>query len=120
VRELTTTATCNQCHNPLAFHGGGRREVKLCQLCHTEQLVESDTGSALDLKHLIHRLHRGKDLPSVTGGAVGASYLGFAEKVNVCASGPFESVPCQSDADCGGGTCTATATVGVGFPQDIR
>src|SRR5262249_32391031 len=42
------------------------------------------------------------------------------EKVNTCASGPFESVPCESDADCGGGTCTAPATIGVGFPQDIR
>ncbi len=120
VRELTTTATCNGCHDPLAFHGGGRREVKLCQLCHTEQLIESGTGSELDFKHLIHRLHRGKDLPSVTGGAVGTTYLGFAEKVNTCASGPFESKACTSSADCGGSPCTGTATVGVGFPQDLR
>lgn len=126
VREVTTTAQCNGCHDPLAFHGGGRREVHLCQLCHTDQLVDADSGNEVDLKHVIHRLHRGKDLPSVTGGPVGAKYgfgdEAFGEKVNTCASGPFEGVPCGSDADCGGGgaTCTATATIGIGFPQDIR
>jgi len=30
----TTTAMCNQCHNPLALHGGNYREVKACALCH--------------------------------------------------------------------------------------
>jgi OmcA/MtrC family decaheme c-type cytochrome len=129
VREVTTTAQCNTCHDPLALHGGGRREVGLCQLCHTDQAVDPDTGNEIDLKHMVHRIHMGKDLPSVTEGAVGAKYaiVGFqgaeavyGEKVKTCASGPRESVPCETDADCDGGTCTATATVGVGFPQDIR
>src|SRR5262245_47635099 len=37
VRQVATTAECNGCHQPLAEHGGGRREVGLCQLCHTAQ-----------------------------------------------------------------------------------
>lgn len=128
-RELTTTAQCNGCHDPLALHGGGRREVRLCQLCHTDQAIDPDSGNEIDLKHMVHRIHMGKDLPSIVDGAVGAKYeiigfggasVRFAEKVNTCASGPFESVPCTSAADCAGSPCTGTATTGVGFPTDVR
>jgi OmcA/MtrC family decaheme c-type cytochrome len=30
----TTTAACNQCHDPLALHGNNYREAKTCALCH--------------------------------------------------------------------------------------
>jgi OmcA/MtrC family decaheme c-type cytochrome len=37
-REDVDIATCNVCHEKLAFHGGGARvEVKYCVTCHTEQ-----------------------------------------------------------------------------------
>ncbi|HEU4520734.1 MAG TPA: hypothetical protein VFT12_01955, partial [Thermoanaerobaculia bacterium] len=32
-------ASCNACHEQLAFHGGSRRDVKLCVLCHNPQTV---------------------------------------------------------------------------------
>ena len=119
VREVTTTAQCNGCHDPLEAHGGNRREVHLCQLCHTQQGIDSD-GNSIEFQNMIHRIHRGKDLPSLVNGAVGAKYSDFAEKVKACAGGPLASVVCTTDADCAGGTCTGSTTTGVGFPQDLR
>ena len=127
VREDVETAQCNACHNPLQAHGGGRREVKLCVLCHTQG--SASNGTPIDFKNMVHRIHRGKDLPSVTDGPVGARYgftsafgtTTFAEKVMVCVGGPSESAPCELDADCGsGGTCSGEASEGVAFPQDLR
>src|SRR5262249_27247344 len=74
VRQVATTAECNGCHNPLAEHGGGRREVGLCQLCHTDQGFDPETGNSIELQQMIHRIHHGKDLPSVVDGPLGAKY----------------------------------------------
>ncbi len=67
-REIASTAACNSCHNPLAFHGGTRREVDLCVTCHTNQTVDPETGNFLDFRILIHKLHRGEFLPTVQAG----------------------------------------------------
>jgi OmcA/MtrC family decaheme c-type cytochrome len=129
MREGTTTAQCNTCHDPLAIHGGGRREVRLCQLCHTDQAFDPDTGNTIDFRAMVHKIHRGKELPGVEEGPVGTKYsiIGFrqsehtySETVHTCEGGEYASVPCKSDTDCPGGTCTGEGTVGVGFPQDIR
>ena len=37
-RAVVETATCNNCHDPLKYHGGTRRAVGYCALCHTSQL----------------------------------------------------------------------------------
>jgi hypothetical protein len=129
VRQVATTAECNGCHDPLAEHGGGRREVGLCQLCHTDQGFDPQSGNSIELQQMIHRIHHGNELPSVVGGPLGARYeiIGFqnratvfAEKVSACAGGALAGVPCSSDGDCPNGTCTGTTVTGVGFPQDIR
>jgi len=125
MRELTTTAQCNTCHDPLSAHGGGRREVRLCQTCHTDQAIDVVTGNSIDFKVMIHRIHDGQDLPSLTAGPVGTKYgisnSVFAEKVAACVGGPLANVRCATDVDCGtGGTCTGSTVSGVAFPQDIR
>ena len=144
VIQDTTTAQCNSCHDPLQAHGGGRREVGLCQLCHTNQAIDPDTGNTLDFKVMVHKIHAGKDLPTIVDGPVGTKYAfvgfrgavtTFGEKVKACryfdtgtnavVPGPFSGLPCDIDADCGSagtvpGTCDATTTVGVGFPQEVR
>jgi OmcA/MtrC family decaheme c-type cytochrome len=70
VRDIVRTENCNTtCHDPLGAHtGGARKEVRLCVLCHTPQTTDHVTGKTVDLKVIIHKIHRGKDLPSVKGG----------------------------------------------------
>jgi len=63
-RDIVETKTCNGCHNPLSAHDGERREVRLCVLCHQPQNMDFK-GTTLDLPVMAHRIHRGKDLPSV-------------------------------------------------------
>ncbi|MCG3199648.1 MAG: hypothetical protein GHCLOJNM_04172 [bacterium] len=59
VRELSSTETCNECHNVLALHGGGRREYGLCILCHNPGVIDPDTGETVDMAYLVHQIHLG-------------------------------------------------------------
>ena len=73
VHDVIHTATCNKCHDPLGAHGGVRREVQLCVLCHNPggngiQTVDAETGNSIDFKVLIHKIHMGSSLPSVQAG----------------------------------------------------
>lgn len=81
-RQISMTETCNQCHQDgLNAHGGGRDEYQLCQLCHTPQNVDPETGNSLDLQVMVHQIHDGANLPSVVDG--GAYYIvGFRQSVH--------------------------------------
>ncbi|HVQ63134.1 MAG TPA: OmcA/MtrC family decaheme c-type cytochrome, partial [Terriglobia bacterium] len=68
VRDVVRTETCNKCHDPLSAHGGSRREVLLCNTCHTPQTTDPDTGHTVDFKVMIHKIHAGPNLPSVQAG----------------------------------------------------
>ncbi|MGE5530748.1 MAG: OmcA/MtrC family decaheme c-type cytochrome [Bacteroidota bacterium] len=67
-RDVVSTEACQTCHNPLEAHGGLRRETGLCVTYHTAQAVDPETGNSLDFKVMVHRLHRGSELPSVGSG----------------------------------------------------
>jgi OmcA/MtrC family decaheme c-type cytochrome len=60
-----TTAACNNCHDILAIHGGGRRETQLCVICHNPKLETAGTGyeryQKSSLLNMGHRIHTSQD-----------------------------------------------------------
>jgi len=68
VRDIVETATCDQCHDELSHHGGQRRLVALCIMCHQPQSHEEVLGTTVDFKVMIHKIHIGSQLPSVLAG----------------------------------------------------
>jgi OmcA/MtrC family decaheme c-type cytochrome len=68
VRDVIRTQSCNRCHDQLSFHGGSRRGIEMCVLCHTPQTTDPDTGNTVDLKVMVHKIHMGSQLPSVQAG----------------------------------------------------
>ena len=66
--DVIRTASCNTCHDQLSFHGGARRGVEMCVLCHNPQMVDTGNGGSLDFKVMIHELHMGAKLPTVVSG----------------------------------------------------
>ena len=67
-RDVIRTASCDKCHDQLAFHGGSRRGMELCILCHQPQTSDPDTGNTVDMPVMTHKIHMGSSLPSVQGG----------------------------------------------------
>ncbi len=80
-RDVVRTATCNKCHDSLAFHGGSRRSMELCIMCHQPQTVDPDTGNTVDMKVFIHKIHMGSQLPSVIAGTP-YQIIGFNQAVS--------------------------------------
>ena len=66
--DIIRTESCNGCHQDLNFHGGSRRGVEMCVLCHQPQSSDPVTGNTLDLGTIVHRIHSGADLPTVKAG----------------------------------------------------
>lgn len=67
-REIVKIGNCNSCHNKLAMHGGGRIDTKYCVTCHNPGTTDPSTGNTVDFKVMIHKIHRGENLPSVVAG----------------------------------------------------
>lgn len=67
-REIAAVSNCNECHGKLGLHGGGRRDVAFCIVCHNPGVVDPTTGNSVDFKVLIHKIHMGENLPSNKAG----------------------------------------------------
>jgi OmcA/MtrC family decaheme c-type cytochrome len=80
VREVIKTQSCNKCHDELSAHGGSRRGLEMCVLCHTPQTIDPDTGNSVDMKVMAHKIHMGANLPSVQAGKP-YRVLGFGSAV---------------------------------------
>lgn len=80
-RDVIRDASCDRCHDQLSFHGGSRRGIALCVMCHTPQNVDPDTGNTLDLKVMAHKIHMGSSLPSVIAGTP-YQFVGFQNRIS--------------------------------------
>ena len=89
-RDVVRTPDCNACHgsaatvtgsNGLAAHGGSRRDVEICIMCHQPQTSDPNTGNSLDMKVFIHSIHMGSSLPSVVAGKP-YQIIGYQNSVN--------------------------------------
>lgn len=67
-RDIVAIESCNTCHDPLALHGGGRRDTKYCVTCHNPGTTEPNSLNTVDFKVMVHKIHRGASLPSVVAG----------------------------------------------------
>lgn len=94
-RDIVQTASCNECHNKLAVHGGSRVEARFCVTCHNPGTVDANSTNTVDFKVMIHKIHRGHDLPSVVAGGEYAiwgfndtkhdySELGYPQDIRNC------------------------------------
>jgi OmcA/MtrC family decaheme c-type cytochrome len=70
-REIVSVSSCNECHGKLGLHGGGRREIALCILCHYAGVTDNGaggSGNSISLMNLVHKIHYGVKLPSNAAG----------------------------------------------------
>jgi OmcA/MtrC family decaheme c-type cytochrome len=79
LREVVRDEDCGQCHGTPRGHDGKRTNTRLCVTCHTWQSSDPDTvdpaapaaataatnPNPLEFGRLIHRVHRGKYLPTL-------------------------------------------------------
>ncbi len=80
-RDVVRDPSCNRCHDQLSFHGGSRRGIALCVMCHTPQNTDPNTGNTLDMKVMAHKIHMGSSLPSVIAGTP-YEFVGFQNAIS--------------------------------------
>jgi len=87
MREIVKTDNCNQCHDKITAHGS-RFEMQLCVTCHNPGSSAGET--TVDFKVMVHKIHRGENLPSVENGgsyAIGShdfSDIVFPQDIRNC------------------------------------
>lgn len=75
-RQLVTQTACETCHVSMSVHGENRHKLTGCVLCHTAGALSNQTTPntiSIEFHDMIHRLHRGAELPQVRATAKGAS-----------------------------------------------
>lgn len=72
-RAVAGLPNCTQCHGALSAHGAYEGSLEICLLCHTHGAEDrSGTGTSIDFRVMVHKIHAGRALPSVLGVATRA------------------------------------------------
>ncbi|MFH1640035.1 MAG: OmcA/MtrC family decaheme c-type cytochrome, partial [Chloroflexota bacterium] len=85
-RKISANASCNQCHVRLGFHGGDRKSLEYCVTCHNPGSTDPTSGNTVDFKVMIHKIHRGEDLPggNYTLGRADYSTVVYPQDIRNC------------------------------------
>ncbi len=67
-RKMTDVTSCNNCHEKLGLHGGGRVDTQYCVLCHNPGTTDANSGNVLTLSTMVHKIHAGRLLSTAAGG----------------------------------------------------
>ncbi len=110
-REVVSLKECDACHARFEMHGGARNDVQYCVLCHNGGSVDSGSGNVVDLRFMIHKIHAGKNLPSVK------AWLATQPAGTLASAMP--ALPGKGFAIFGSGA-VATTFNEVSLPQNIR
>jgi OmcA/MtrC family decaheme c-type cytochrome len=109
-RQIVTVESCNNCHTELTSHDGNSTDTDNCVTCHNPGANDPISGESLDFKIMIHKLHQGIDLPTLS--EVGNKYSLFTH------NGTEETIFAEND---GIWVLNNKGTIdGIDYPQDIR
>ncbi len=89
----TTTAMCNQCHDPISAHGGNYREAKTCALCHNPNnfpTVSAD-GDNFNGRAWFHQIH--------SGNSQQAGVITYPQPIDALNTGTFMGARCVTCHD---------------------
>jgi OmcA/MtrC family decaheme c-type cytochrome len=98
-KQIAATENCAGCHVRFAAHGGPRRSVEFCVVCHNPGTVDPDGGESVDMAYMAHSIHRGgaRTQPYVVYGFGGMefdfSHVTYPQPIAFC-----ETCHTQSDA----------------------
>lgn len=86
IRDLINSNSCNACHDEINFHGGSRRGLPTCIVCHTPAYgdvtnINPETDESMEMSVMTHRIHAGSLLQSVQAGE-DFFWVGFGNNVS--------------------------------------
>jgi len=82
--DIASNTACDACHDQLNFHGGARSDVQYCVTCHNPYTTDPQSGNSVDMKVMIHKIHRGSQLYGASGYTIigyGGTEYDFTEVV---------------------------------------
>ncbi|WP_041453620.1 OmcA/MtrC family decaheme c-type cytochrome [Anaeromyxobacter dehalogenans] len=119
-RALVSDAACGACHVQLAVHGARRLEVAYCGTCHNPSMLDPGTLSTnsitLDLAVMIHKIHQGSSLPSVSGKDLDGTAIAGAVPGRLIMNSKHEYTGVKFPQD--PGSCTVCHDVASGTGSD--